>query len=177
MSTRFTCFDTSLGACALAWAAEGLLGVWLPEHSTEALRERVRSRWPGAVESEPDGVAARAVQGIVSLLEGTRDDLRDVPLVLDGVPAFHRRAWEAARAIPPGCTCTYLELAQALGDPGAVRAVGQAMGRNRFPIVVPCHRVLAAGGGAGGFSAPGGVITKARLLEIEGAFDTPDRLL
>ncbi len=88
---------------------------------------------------------------------------------MDGVPEFHRRVYEAARAIPPGNTLSYGDIAKRAGVPGAARAVGQALGRNPFPIVVPCHRVLAAGGKIGGFSAQGGVETKRRMLEIEGA--------
>ena len=88
---------------------------------------------------------------------------------MDGVPEFHRRVYEAARAIPPGNTLSYGDIAKRVGAPGAARAVGQALGRNPFPIVVPCHRVLAAGGKIGGFSAQGGVATKRRMLAIEGA--------
>jgi methylated-DNA-[protein]-cysteine S-methyltransferase len=118
---------------------------------------------------EPPPEVVHAIDGITSLLRGEPIDLLDVVLDLDGVPEFHRRVYELTRQILPGETRTYGELATALGEPGAARAVGQALGRNPFPIVVPCHRVLAAGGKYGGFSAPGGVTTKLRLLEIEGA--------
>lgn len=91
-----------------------------------------------------------------------------VPLDLSRVPPFHARVYEVARTIPPGTTLTYGEIARRLGEPGAARAVGQALGANPFAPIVPCHRVLAAGGGTGGFSADGGVATKRRLLEIEG---------
>ena len=177
---RHAVFDTAIGACAVAWHGGGLVGVWLPEGSAEALRQRVLRRHADAVSSTPDGPARRAVDGITALLAGAPDDLADVALDFDfaQAPLFFRRVWTASRAIPPGSTRTYLELATTLGEPGAARAVGQALGRNPFPIVVPCHRVLAAGGRSGGFSAPGGVRTKALLLEIEGAFAPgPDRLL
>jgi methylated-DNA-[protein]-cysteine S-methyltransferase len=85
------------------------------------------------------------------------------------VPAFHRAVYAVARAIPPGETLTYGEVARRLGDPGSARAVGQALGRNPFAIIVPCHRVVAAGGATGGFSAHGGAATKRRILAIEGA--------
>jgi methylated-DNA-[protein]-cysteine S-methyltransferase len=111
----------------------------------------------------------RALEGIVALLRGEPGDLTEVTLDLDGVPPFHRRVYEVARGIPPGATLSYGEIAARLGSRGAARAVGQALGRNPFAIVVPCHRVLAAGGKVGGFSATGGVVTKLRLLSIESA--------
>lgn len=175
---RYALFHTAIGHCAVAWHDAGLVGVWLPEASAEALRERVLRRRPEAIESAPQGPAQRAVQGITALLEGAHDDLLDIALDDCAAPEFHRRVWAAARHILPGHTRSYLALALELQEPHAARAVGQALGRNPFPIVVPCHRVLAAGGHSGGFSAPGGVRTKLRLLEIEGAFAPgPDRLL
>lgn len=101
-----------------------------------------------------------------ALLAGEAVDLSAVRLDMDRVPAFHRDVYRLARDIAPGDTRTYGELARALGSPGAARAVGQAMGRNPFAPVVPCHRVVASGG-TGGFSAGGGVATKLRLLDIE----------
>jgi methylated-DNA-[protein]-cysteine S-methyltransferase len=112
---------------------------------------------------------ASIIARIQALLEGAPDDLRDVPLAMDGVPAFHQRVYEITRAIPPGRTLTYGEVAQRLGDPHAARAVGQALGHNPFAPVVPCHRVLAARNAGGGFSAEGGVATKLRMLQIEHA--------
>ena len=109
------------------------------------------------------------MERIVALLHGQRDDLTDLRLDMAGVPDFHRRVYDAARRIGPGHTRSYGELAAGLGEPGAARAVGQALGANPFAVIVPCHRVLAAGGRGGGFSAPGGVDTKLRLLEIERA--------
>jgi methylated-DNA-[protein]-cysteine S-methyltransferase len=110
-----------------------------------------------------------AIDGIVALLSGTATDLSTVPLDMERVPAFDRGVYEVARTIPPGETLTYGEVAARLGDPGAAREVGGALGRNPFAVIVPCHRVIAAGGKTGGFSAPGGVTTKLRLLEIERA--------
>jgi methylated-DNA-[protein]-cysteine S-methyltransferase len=109
-----------------------------------------------------------ATDGIVALLAGAKRDLREVLLDMAGIPEFNRRVYELARTIPPGSILTYGEIAMRLGAPGTARAVGQALGQNPFPIVVPCHRVLAADGRMGGFSAPGGVATKRRMLEIEG---------
>ena len=106
---------------------------------------------------------------MTALLDGEPVDLSDLMLDLESLPPFQRRVCEAARAIPVGATLTYGEIATRIGEPGAARAVGQALGANPFPIIVPCHRVLAAGGKPGGFSAPGGVTTKLRLLATEGA--------
>src|SRR5207247_6696232 len=110
-----------------------------------------------------------ASEQMVALLRGAPTDLAAVALDMDGVRAFHRRVYEVARTIPAGKTLSYGDIAARLGAPRAARAVGQALGRNPFPIVVPCHRVLAAGGKPGGFSANGGVATKLRLLAIEAA--------
>ena len=112
--------------------------------------------------------------GRCAIAWGARDDLRDLVLDLDDIPEFHRRVFATARAIAPGNTVTYGELARRLGTPGAARAVGQALGANPFPIVVPCHRIVAADGSLGGFSAPGGARTKRRMLQIEGAIAQAD---
>ena len=117
----------------------------------------------------PAAERAGAIARINALLAGGRDDLVDLALDLDSVAPFNRRVYEIARAIPPGETSTYGQIAKAMGEPGAARAIGKALGDNPWPIIVPCHRVLAADGKSGGFSAPGGVDTKARLLTIERA--------
>jgi methylated-DNA-[protein]-cysteine S-methyltransferase len=140
--------------------------VWLPERSDESLQARLRRRFDEAL---PPPEIAQAIAAIVALLRGEAADLSAIALDFDAVPPFHRRVYALTRAIGPGSTRTYGELAVALGEPGSARAVGQALRRNPFPIVVPCHRVLAAGGRCGGFSAPGGTATKLELLEIEGA--------
>ena len=126
-------------------------------------------RFPAAGEATPPPEVQGVIDRIVALLRGEASDLSSIPLDMDQVPAFHRRVYEAARAIPPGMTLSYGDIAARAGAPGAARAVGQALGRNPFPIVVPCHRVLAAGGKIGGFSAQGGIATKRRMLAIEGA--------
>lgn len=162
-------FDTPIGACGLAWGPAGMRGLRLPAATPQGTLAALRRRHPGAIESEPAPGMRQAMDRIVALLGGRSDDLADLPLDMAGVPDFHRRVYEAARRIGPGHTRTYGELADELGEPGAARAVGQALGANPFAIVVPCHRVLAAGGRGGGFSAPGGVDTKLRLLEIEHA--------
>jgi methylated-DNA-[protein]-cysteine S-methyltransferase len=168
MATQaFALFDTEIGRCGIAWGKSGVTGVQLPEGSAAATRARLAKRFPEAREAAPEGEVQRAVEAIVALLRGDEADLRGVPLELSGLPLFERRVYEAARAIAPGATRSYGEIARQLGDPAAARAVGRALARNPFAIVVPCHRVLAAGGRTGGFSAAGGVATKRRLLEIE----------
>jgi len=163
----FTLFDTAIGACGIAWGPGGVVGVQLPESGPAATRTRLRRRFPGASETSPPPAVQGALDAITALLAGEPADLSSVALDMEGVPAFHRRVYGAARLIPPGTTRTYGELAAGIGAPGSARAVGQALGRNPFAVVVPCHRVLAAGGRTGGFSANGGVSTKLRMLAIE----------
>jgi methylated-DNA-[protein]-cysteine S-methyltransferase len=169
-ANSFCLFQTAIGSCAIAWSDRGVTSVWLPEPTEHQTRARVAHRLPHALESTPPAFVAHAIGGIVALLEGEARDLTDVPLdFADVVPEFHRRVYDVARTIKPGTTLSYGEIASRLGEPDAARAVGQALGRNPIPIVVPCHRVLAADGRTGGFSAPGGTATKLRLLAIEGA--------
>jgi methylated-DNA-[protein]-cysteine S-methyltransferase len=110
-----------------------------------------------------------AIDGIMALLSGEPRDLSDIEIDDAQTPEFNRGVYAIARQTPPGATMTYGEIAERLGDKQLARAVGQAMGENPTPIIMPCHRVLAAGGKPGGFSASGGVVTKLRLLSIEGA--------
>jgi len=168
-ASGFALFDTAMGRCGIAWGERGIAGVQLPEAGEAETRARMLHRFPAAGEAVPPPEAQRAVDGIVALLRGEDSDLSSVALDMDHVPAFHRRVYEATRTIQPGMTLSYGALAAQIGASGAARAVGQALGRNPFPIVVPCHRVLAAGGRIGGFSAGGGTTTKRRMLAIEGA--------
>jgi len=164
----FALFDTAIGKCGIAWSEGGITGVQLPEADEQQTRERMLHRFPAAGEAEPPREVRRALESIAALLQGQLRDLSSVTLDMDGVPPFHRRVYEAARTIPRGKTLAYGDIAARLGARGAARAVGQALGQNPFPIVVPCHRVLAAGGKLGGFSAHGGTATKLRMLAIEG---------
>lgn len=169
-SPGFTLFDTAIGRCGVAWGEAGIVGTALPGASEDQMRRRFVERFPGTVESPPPAALEPVIAGIVALMAGEKVDLSDAPLDMSAAPPFHRRVYDLARTIPPGETMTYGEIAVALGEPReAARAVGEAMGRNPFPILMPCHRVLGAGGRPGGFSAPGGVETKLRMLEIEGA--------
>jgi methylated-DNA-[protein]-cysteine S-methyltransferase len=163
----FAIFDTAIGRCGIAWGTRGLLCVQLPEGREASTRARVLRRFPRALEATPPADIQAALDRIVALLRGEAPDLSAIDLDMHGVPPFHRRVYEAARRISPGETLSYGELAARLGAPRSARAVGQALGRNPFALVVPCHRVLAAGGKVGGFSANGGVTTKLQLLSME----------
>jgi len=165
----FTLFATPVGRCALAWNEQGIIAVQLPEASVAVSRARLQRRFPGARPAAPPLAVRRAIAAIRRLLGGGRDSLAGIRLDLSHCSRFHRRVYEVARTIPMGETWTYGKLAARAGRPKAARAVGQAMARNPFPLIVPCHRVTGAQGWAGGFSAHGGVGTKFRLLRIEGA--------
>jgi methylated-DNA-[protein]-cysteine S-methyltransferase len=166
---NFTLFQTDIGCCGIVWNTRGIAGVQIAEKSEQATRSRVSRRYPGVQEVVPPPSVQRVVADIVALLNGEPKELSHVTLDLDGVPDFNRRVYDVARTIRPGATISYGEIAARLGDPSLARDVAQALSQNPFPIIVPCHRVLAAGGKMGGFSALGGVRTKLRLLSIEGA--------
>ena len=162
-------FDTPVGACGIAWRPAGLVGILLPGPDRQKTLRRLRHRFPDLTEAPPPDWVTQAIAAIGALLDGNAADLAAVPLDWSRIGGFEASVLRAAREIPPGQTLTYGELAARLGEPGQARAVGQALGRNPWPIVVPCHRVTAAAGRTGGFSAPGGAATKLRLLELEGA--------
>jgi methylated-DNA-[protein]-cysteine S-methyltransferase len=166
---NFALFDTPIGICGIEWGPHGINGVQLPMGSEEKTRTRIHQRRGEIAEAGPTEEVQRAIDRIIKLLAGGHDDLRDIALDLDGVPEFNRSVYDIARAIPPGQTLTYGDIAKRLGGVELSRDVGQALGRNPCPIVVPCHRVLAAGQKPGGFSANGGVATKLKMLAIEGA--------
>ena len=168
-AVAFHLFESAVGVCAVAWSPAGLREVSLHAVDGASLRERLSRRHPEATETTPKGAAAEAVRRIAQLLATGRDDLLDVQLDADGVGPFEMEVYRLTRAIAPGQTSTYGEVARRLGDVRQSRRVGQALGRNPWPIVVPCHRILGADGKVGGFSAPGGASTKLRLLEIERA--------
>ncbi|MDB4943807.1 MAG: ogt [Labilithrix sp.] len=165
-------FATDLGRCGLAWNERGLTGCQLPEVdaavTAQTLCARAGEHGNPAAESEAPGFVREAVARLQEHLAGRPQDLASLPLDLARVSAFNAGALRAAQAVPAGQTATYGEIAARIGSPGAAQAVGRAMATNPWPIVVPCHRVVAAGGKSGGFSAPGGLATKERLLRIEG---------
>jgi methylated-DNA-[protein]-cysteine S-methyltransferase len=169
IDAAFALFDTPIGRCGAVWSAHGLLGVQLPMTREEQTRTRLAQRFPEAGEAAPPPEAAGAIAAMTKLLEGERIDLNWIALDMTDVPDFNRQVYALARAVPPGETTSYGDIAIRLGDKALSRDVGQALGQNPFPIVVPCHRVMAAGGKAGGFSANGGVETKLKMLSIEKA--------
>ncbi len=169
MSDGFAVFETPIGIGGIGWNERGVSGVQMPESDAARVRTRLRQRFPHARELLPPPHMQQAIDEIITLLRGESTDLSFVDLDLDRVPPFERQVYELARTIPPGETLTYGQIATRLGDPLLARDVGQALARNPFPIVVPCHRVVAAGGKLGGFSARGGVATKQLLLAIERA--------
>ena len=169
LEQNFALFDTAIGPCAIAWTGRGIVGVQIHERDVVATRSRIMRRFPAAKETPPSSEVQHAIDGIVALLRGEPRDLTDIEIDNSDTPEFNARVYAVARTIPPGQTMTYGEIAERLGDKLLAREVGQALGQNPCPIVMPCHRVLAASGKTGGFSAPGGVVTKLRLLTIEGA--------
>jgi methylated-DNA-[protein]-cysteine S-methyltransferase len=164
----FTIFDTGIGRCGIAWGQAGIVGVQLPEAREIETRKRLFQLYPEARETRPPLNVELAIEGIVALLRGESGDFSDVTLDMGGIHAFNQRVYQITRMIPRGETRTYGEVAARLGASGAVHSVAQAIARNPFVIIVPCHRVLEAGGYADKISPHGGVISKRRLLSIEG---------
>lgn len=162
-------FDTPIGRLGIGWSARGIASVQLPDRDDARLLHRLRQRLPDAEPMPPPPTVLDAIERTRALLEGAHDDLQDIALDMEGIAPFHQRVYARVRAIPPGRTMTYGALAAGIGEPSAARAVGQALGLNPFAPIVPCHRILATGARSGGFSAPGGVDTKLRMLLIERA--------
>jgi methylated-DNA-[protein]-cysteine S-methyltransferase len=161
---------TPLGAFGVVWGARGIRRTWMHARTEAATRTGIGRAYPDAVEAPPPPSVAATLAETAALLGGQARDLRSAVLDMDAIPAFDRRVYEVARTIQPGLTMTYGEVAAALGEePMVARDVGQALSRDPFAPIVPCHRVVAAGGRLGGYSAPGGADTKRRLLELEGA--------
>lgn len=169
-----TLFDTALGRCGLAWGEAGLVAVSFPEADDEKTKTRLRRRAKEAQEisATPDNIM-KIIVDITALFEGEACDLAYANLDLNGISDFDQAIYAHALGIKPGETKTYGDLARALGDVALSRRVGQSLGRNPFPIIVPCHRIVGASGSMTGFSAPGGTEMKRRLLKIEGAL-APD---
>jgi len=167
---RFAIRATPIGMFGVAWGEDGILRTWLHGRTDPATRAEILRAFPDGVETEPPGAISEAMKAVAALLGGEKPDLRGATLDMAGVPEFYRRVYGVAREIAPGETMTYGAIAKAMGEePMQAREVGVALSRNPFAPIVPCHRVVAAGGNLGGYSAPGGTSTKRRLLEIEGA--------
>ena len=167
MSASFTLFSTPIGFCGLVWGECGICGVELPGRDQAATRARLARRYPGANEVPPPADIVAVRDAIMALLSGEDRDLSDIALDMRDLPWLNRQVYEIARKIAPGATLTYGDIAMKLGDRTLAQAVGQALGKNPYPIIVPCHRVLASGGKIGGFSAPTGIALKRKLLAIE----------
>jgi methylated-DNA-[protein]-cysteine S-methyltransferase len=167
--SAYAVFETAIGWAGVAWAENGLIGAYLPEPDPAMARASSGRRFPGAIEGEPPPAIASVIDRIIRLMRGEKVDLSDAPLDIARVPAFNARVYEITRRIPAGDTLTYGDIALQLGDKLLSQQVGAALGRNPWPIIVPCHRVTAANGKLGGFTARGGTDTKLKLLAIEGA--------
>ncbi|MBJ8348538.1 methylated-DNA--[protein]-cysteine S-methyltransferase [Antrihabitans sp. YC2-6] len=174
-ASDYTLFDTPIGECGIGWTGSRVVALQLPEVTAAATRERLASLTKGGLDKEPPQFVQEVIAGIRRHLAGELDDLRWAPLDTTALPPFDRKVYTVTRAIDPGNTLTYGEVAELVDSRGAAQAVGQALGRNPIPILIPCHRVLAAGNRIGGFSAYGAVRTKRTLLTIEHApgFDDP----
>jgi methylated-DNA-[protein]-cysteine S-methyltransferase len=173
----YTIFDTGIGRCGIAWSHIGVAGVQLPEAREIETRKRLFQLYPDARDMRPPVTVEIAIEGIVALLRGEPSDLSDTALDMTGIHAFNARVYEITRSIPRGETRTYAEIATVMRASGAVHSVAQAIARNPFMIIVPCHRVLEAGGYADKISPNGGAISKRRLLSIEGAHPISSKTL
>jgi methylated-DNA-[protein]-cysteine S-methyltransferase len=173
----YTIFDTAIGRCGIIWSSTGVVAVQLPEAREIDTRRRIFQVHPEAREQAAPLNTALAIEGIVGLLQGNDPDFSDVSLDAGGVPAFNRRVYEYTCTIPRGETRTYHEIAKALGASGAAHSVAQAISKNPYMIIVPCHRVLEAGGYADRISPYGGAISKRRLLALEGAHPIASKTL
>ena len=171
MRTAYCTFETELGPCGIAWNdTDGLVLLayfQLPASSVTELEDRLSARCTHGKSSPPSAIG-RVIELAQRHLAGEPQEFLDITVDLHDLPSFARRVYAFARRVPAGETTTYGELARVAGNPGAARAIGLLLARNPMPLIIPCHRVLAAGGKPGGFSAHGGLSTKSRMLELEG---------
>jgi methylated-DNA-[protein]-cysteine S-methyltransferase len=165
---HYCVFETAIGPCGVAWTEDGLTRVQLPQANRSATEQRLRKREGNAGPELPSPPIRRVITDLQSYMLGDRIEFAGVPIDWGNVSSFHRKIYDATRALGWGETASYGEIARRAGPPVVARAVGQAMSRNPVPIIMPCHRVLAAGRKIGGFSAYGGAVTKERLLALEG---------
>src|SRR6185437_8952450 len=177
LGQAYTIFDTAIGRCGIAWSQSGIVGVQLPEAREIETRRRLFQLYPEARETRPTPNAEAAIEGIVALLRGETVDFSDVTLDMGGIRVFDQRVYQITQRIPRGETLTYSEIAVRLGASGALRSVAQAVARNPFVVIVPCHRVLEAGGYADKMSPHGGLVSKRRLRSIEGAGSSANKTL
>jgi methylated-DNA-[protein]-cysteine S-methyltransferase len=177
LGRAYTIFDTAVGRCGVAWGQSGIVGVQLPEAREIETRKRLFLLYPEARETRPTPNVETTIEGIVALLRGETGDFSEVTLDMGGIHVFDQRVYQLTRRIPRGETLTYNQIAATLGASGAVRSVAQAIARNPFVVIVPCHRVLEAGGFTEKMSLHGGVISKRRLLSIEGTGSSASKTL
>jgi methylated-DNA-[protein]-cysteine S-methyltransferase len=168
MGRHYAIFDTGIGRCGIVWSEAGIVAVQLPEAREIETRRRLFKVFPEAREVRPPPMVESAIEGIAVHLRGRAVDLSDVPLDVSGLTTFNQRVYEVTRSIPRGETRTYAEVAAQLRRTGAEHSVAQAIGKNPFMILVPCHRVLEAGYYADKNSPFGGTISKRHLLSVEG---------
>jgi methylated-DNA-[protein]-cysteine S-methyltransferase len=169
MSHLYLIFEIAGGFCGIAWSDVGITRFQLPTKSADAAERMLLRRLPGAKRAEPTPEVSKIVAAVKRYFRGDATDFSDVRVDLGDLNAFVGQIYAATRKVGWGETTTYGALAKALGaGPEAARDVGEAMAKNPVPLIIPCHRVLAAGGKIGGFSAPGGSATKIRMLELEG---------
>lgn len=174
MRAECVSFSSPIGTCALAWTSDALVAVHLPEakapNTIKTLRERLTQRGFETTSKPATSIpifVQTAIDCVREQLSGNDADITSIPLDLSNVSPFHRKIYKALQKTHPGQTVSYGELAAKAGSPKAARAVGQAMAKNPWPLVVPCHRVLSSTSKLTGFSAPGGTTTKAKILELE----------
>jgi len=172
--TRYSIFETAAGFCAIAWSEVGVVRFQLPAKSAESAERRLLRRAPEATPGEPLTEISEAIDAAKRYFAGEETDFSGIRLDLGDKDPLFQQIYEAARRIGWGRTTTYGALAKDIGaGPEVARDVGTAMAQNPVPLIVPCHRVLAAGGKPGGFSVPGGAATKIRMLELEGVRPAP----
>ena len=166
---HYRIFETANGFCGIAWNSVGITRFRLPARSPEGSERNLLRRLPGAEPGTPTPEVMAAIAAVQRYFQGEKIDFSAFRLDLDEQDEFFKQIYAAARRVGWGHTTTYGTLAKDLGaGPQAARDVGQAMAKNPVPLIIPCHRVLAAGGKVGGFSAPGGSAAKVRMLELEG---------
>jgi methylated-DNA-[protein]-cysteine S-methyltransferase len=167
--TRYCIFETATGFCAIAWSEFGVLRFQLPAKNAESAERRLLRRAPEATPGQPPPEISGTIDATKRYFAGQETDFSEVHLDLGDKDPLFKQIYAAARRVGWGRTTTYGALAKDIGaGPEVARDVGTAMAQNPVPLIIPCHRVLAAGGKVGGFSAPGGAATKIRMLELEG---------
>jgi methylated-DNA-[protein]-cysteine S-methyltransferase len=166
---QYTVFDTAFGVCGVRWSESGVTRFALPQADGYKTEERVKATVQDCRCDDAPPAIAHLIAEIQRYFAGEEIDFSDVAIDVKDRNAFERSIYAAARAIGFGYTATYGELARRAGAPRLTRETGQALGRNPVPLIVPCHRIVAADGKLGGFSAPGGNATKERMLALEGS--------